>query len=326
VLSQPRTWFCCFCLLVATQSVWAQSNPRDYLDRMSHSFRELNYRGEFTYEYGSHMDTLAIVHAVRDGIEKERLVYLNGEPREVVRDGHHVSCIHPGDQIMRLGNTIATGPFARSFQGEHEISDHYQLTFGDGTRIAGREALQIVVRAADQYRYGFQLFLDRETGLLLKSLTISPGGKVLERFQFTRIEVGVEIEDSELQALESDTTEAFHYLLEQASTSAEPTLQTLAAGWLPPGFALSASNVSAEGERAVQLSMYTDGFSTLTLVLEPVPADATMAKDGKARRGATVAYLRQLSVDGAPYLLTVVGEVPLVTAKKVAQNVVLEQG
>jgi sigma-E factor negative regulatory protein RseB len=72
--------------------------------------------------------------------------------------------------------------------------------------------------------------------------------------------------------------------------------------------------------------MYTDGFSTLTLVLEPVPADATMAKDGKARRGATVAYLRQLSVDGAPYLLTVVGEVPLVTAKKVAQNVVLERG
>lgn len=76
----------------------------------------------------------------------------------------------------------------------------------------------------------------------------------------------------------------------------------------------------------MQLSMYTDGFSTLTLVLEPADAEAALASDGKARRGATVAYMRQLSVDGQPYLLTVVGEVPLITARKVASNVALKRG
>jgi sigma-E factor negative regulatory protein RseB len=289
---------------------------------MSHSFRELDYRGEFTYEYGSHMDSLRIVHAVRDGVEKERLLYLNGESREVVRDGHHLSCIHPGDQIMRLGSAIATGPFARSFQGEHDISRYYALEFGERTRVAGRSALQIVVRPGDQYRYGFHLYLDQQTGLLLKSLTISPAGKILERFQFTRIEIGAKIDDSELSGVNVGSNQAFHYVLEQAGAAG---VQAASAGWLPPGFALSASNVHQENSQSVQLSMYTDGFSTLTLVLEPAQANVVPA-DGKARRGATVAYMRQLSVDGQPYLLTVVGEVPLITAKKVAQNVAIKRG
>jgi sigma-E factor negative regulatory protein RseB len=268
------------------------------------------------------MDSLRIVHGVRDGVEKERLVYLNGEPREVVRDGHHLSCIHPGDQIMRLGSAIATGPFARSFRSEHDISRYYALEFGERTRVAGRPAQQIVVRPLDQYRYGFHLYLDQQTGLLLKSLTVSPAGKILERFQFTRIEIGAQIEDSELRSVNAGSNQAYHYVLEQAGAV---KLQTARAGWLPPGFAMTASNVHHEASHPVQLSMYTDGFSTLTLVLEPAPANAAPA-DGKARRGATVAYMRQLSVDGEPYILTVVGEVPLFTAKKVAQNVTVKRG
>lgn len=327
MLPRGRAWFFSLCFLLGAQGAWSEQSPREYLDQMSHSFRELDYRGEFTYEYGSHMDSLRIVHGVRDGVEKERLVYLNGEPREVVRDGHHLSCIHPGDQIMRLGSAIATGPFARSFRSEHDISSYYALEFGERTRVAGRSALQIVVRPLDQYRYGFHLYLDQKTGLLLKSLTISPAGKILERFQFTRIEIGAKIDDSELRSVNTDSAgsagskQAYHYVLEGAAAG----LQTARAGWLPPGFAMTASNVHHETSHPVQLSMYTDGFSTLTLVLEPAPANAAPA-DGKARRGATVAYMRQLSVDGEPYLLTVVGEVPLVTAKKVAQNVAVKRG
>lgn len=222
-------------LLFVAQGVLAELTPRDYLARMSHSFRELDYRGEFTYEYGSSMDTLHIVHAVRDGVEKERLVYMNGESREVVRDDHHVSCIHPGNQIMRLGSSIASGPFARSFLGEHDIAEHYVLGFGERTRIAGRPAQEILVQPGDQYRHGLRLFVDEETGLLLKSLTVDAAGKVLERFQFTRIEVGVPIDDNELLALEGGSEHAYHHVLEQAAEAVQQPGQITEAGWLPPG-------------------------------------------------------------------------------------------
>lgn len=314
------------CLLLLHSVTWAGVTPRDLLSKMSHSFRELDYQGEFTYEYGSHMDTLHIAHAVRDGVEKERLVYMNGAAREVVRDGHDVSCVHPGDQIMRLGSTIASGPFARSFLGEHDIASHYTLSFGKAARVADRTVIEILVNPADQYRYGFRMFLDEETGLLLKSLTLSSSGKVLERFQFTRIEIGASIADDALVAHGDGSSSAYHHVLTQegaASASKEPLTS---AGWLPPGFALSARSQQAGKPYMTQLSMYTDGFSSLTLVLEPVAASVAPVRDGKARRGATVAYMRRLSIAGEPYLLTVVGEVPLVTAQKVAQSVTVGQG
>jgi sigma-E factor negative regulatory protein RseB len=163
--------------------------------------------------------------------------------------------------------------------------------------------------------------------LLLKSLTIAPAGKILERFQFTRIEIDVAIEDSELLAAEGSGDHAFHYVLEQSDgASASEGVATAEAGWLPPGFALSARNIDHHGEHPVQLSMYTDGFSTLTVVLERAQSNAVSVGDGKARRGATVAYMRPLAVDGRPYLLTVVGEVPLLTAQKVAQNAAVKRG
>lgn len=311
-------------LLLLAPVALAELSPRDYLSQMSHSFRELDYRGEFTYEYGSNMDTLHIVHAVRDGVEKERLVYLNGDEREVVRDGHHVSCVHPGNQIMRLGSTIASGPFARSFLGEHDIANHYTLAFGETARVAGRPAVQILVRPGDQFRYGLRLFLDEETGILLKSVTLNPSGKILERFQFTRIEVGVPISDAELAANEGSAKQAYHHVLQQAEQDQSADLATVS--WLPPGFALSARSVESSGELPVELSMYTDGFSTLTVVLEPAQEGMVSASEGKARRGATVAYTRQVAIDGQPYVLTVVGEVPLVTAQKVARSVAATRG
>lgn len=314
--------------LLISHSAWSELLPRDYLDQMSHSFRELDYRGEFTYEFGSHMDTLRIVHAVRDGVEKERLIYLNGSPREIVRDGHELTCIHPGDQIMRLGSTIASGPFARTFQGVRDISEYYRFSYGEPTRIAGREVRQIVVSPQDEYRYGFQLYLDKQTGLLLKSVTVSPAGTALERFQFTRIEIGADIDDAELQASDLSSHHAFHYLVSQEQGGEAGQSAIAAMGWLPPGFSLSASSVNSGSEQPVHLSMYTDGFSTLTVVLESAEPGASLVDDGKARRGATVAYLRQLAWQGKPYLLTVVGEVPLETAQKVAYSVAIskEQG
>ncbi len=319
MLGRGRTAWGLFLILVAP-ALWSEQLPREYLDQMSHSFRELDYRGEFTYEFGSHMDTLSIVHAVRGGVEKERLVYLNGNPREIVRDGHELSCIHPGDQIMRLGSTIASGPFARSFQGVRDISEYYRFSFGEPTRVAGRSARQIVVKPLDEYRYGFQLYLDQQTGLLLKSVTLSPAGTVLERFQFTRIDIGAEIDDSELQASEVASSHAIHHVLAQSHEGSVPQSIAVAA-WLPPGFSLSASSVQSGSEPPVHLSMYTDGFSTLTVVLEPAEPGAQLLDDGQARRGATVAYLRQLALQGKPYLLTVVGEIPLETAQKVAYSV-----
>jgi len=71
-----RSWACVLLLVVAPAS-WADSdNDRvaDVLGKMSTAMRELNYRGLFTFEFGSSLDSYKIVHRVANGKEHERPV------------------------------------------------------------------------------------------------------------------------------------------------------------------------------------------------------------------------------------------------------------
>ena len=85
--------------------------------------------------------------------------------------------------------------------------------------------------------------------------------------------------------------------------------------WVPPGFAFA-------GERQVRdqidMMMYTDGLTTFSVFIEV----ATGAiPEGVASRGATLAVMDSLVYQGKSYRITVVGEIPVVTAQKIAQNI-----
>ena len=41
-----------------------------------------------------------VFHMVDNGLEKQRLVFLDGESLEIVNDGHSLNCIHPGEKAI----------------------------------------------------------------------------------------------------------------------------------------------------------------------------------------------------------------------------------
>ncbi|MFQ3324166.1 MAG: sigma-E factor negative regulatory protein RseB [Pseudomonadales bacterium] len=307
-------------------SALAQSPARTMLDGMSKAFRELDYHGVFTYEYGAEMESMRIIHAVRDGVEVERLIYLNGEPREVFRHGHLLECVHPGDQILRLGHTISSGPFSRSFlKSVGNIEDHYEITQGGSKRIAGKMANELRIRPKDKYRNGFWFYLDQDSSLLLKSTIISPEGRPLERFQFASVEIGVEIDDADLVS-DKAATEDTHQILAQTMSAAKLANvegMDLAVTWLPPGFTIAARSETTNSGGPLRLALYTDGLASLSVFIEQSQAVDENINDGggRARHGATVAYTHKMMINDKPYNVTVVGEVPLFTAARVARYV-----
>jgi sigma-E factor negative regulatory protein RseB len=304
----------------------AQSPARTMLDGMSKALRELDYQGVFTYEYGAEMESMRIIHAVRDGVEVERLIYLNGEPREVFRYGHLLECVHPGDQILRLGHTISSGPFANSFlQSVGDIEDYYEITQGGSKRIAGKITNELRIRPKDKYRNGFWFYLDQDSSLLLKSTIISPEGRPLERFQFASVEISEEIADSDLISNKA-ATEDSHQILAQTMPAAKlATVEgmDLAVTWLPPGFTLAARSETTNIDGSLRLALYTDGLASLSVFIEqPQAADENVSDSGgRARHGATVAYTHKMIINDKPYDVTVVGEIPLFTAARVARYV-----
>ena len=92
-----------------------------WLDRMSHSLRETSYRGVFTYQHGSAVQTMRIVHSVQGNTESEQITRLTGINARVIRTEHPLDCIHPGHRLVRIG---------RLYRGEGDdcgVSAHYRL-------------------------------------------------------------------------------------------------------------------------------------------------------------------------------------------------------
>lgn len=314
------------CCLLVPLAAADDLSGQDYLDRMSKAFRELDYQGVFTYEYGAEMEPLRIIHVVRDGVEHERLIYLNGRPREIVRNGQDVSCIHSGGRILRLGHAIATGPFARTFLATNgKLSTYYDLSVGHHVRIADRPAVEIFARPRDRYRNGLRLYLDQATSLLLKSVVLSPGGNILERFQFVRISVG-KVNDDALEAAGQKVGDDHpEHVLQQTGKPgllAQIGSEVFSVGWMPPGFELVARTTGETTAHPSELTMYTDGLATISVAVEPFkPSRQGAPLEGRAQKGATVAFTREIGGGKGSYLVTVVGEVPLRTAVEVARHI-----
>jgi sigma-E factor negative regulatory protein RseB len=287
------------------------------LDRMSHSFRELTYRGIFTYQQGESMESFRIAHTVFGGEEYERLEYLDGEPREIVRRGHSLSCMHPGHQLIRIYQQQQT-----LTQGQAAVNRYYQFLITGEGRVAGRDVIEIAVTPVDEYRFGYVLALDSETGLLLRSSLIGTKDEVLERFQFVQISMGEEIPMVYFQSGENSYHAGHSKPLDaNAAPSQLPSQTRWAVNWLPGGF-----TATAAGHHFGDTDMltYTDGLTVFSVFFEGV-GDANESAEGRAQKGATIAYSRALLLDNHPYRITVVGEIPHMTAKKVAESVTLAE-
>ena len=107
-----------------------------------------------------------------DGAVREHLLQLDGARQEVVRVDGRTQCISGG-----LADQLADAQLwpVRKFDPS-QLASWYDLRLVGESRVAGRPAVVLAVTPRDQHRYGFELHLDRDTGLPLKSLLLNEKG------------------------------------------------------------------------------------------------------------------------------------------------------
>jgi len=310
--------------LLAPALAWGA--PPSWLADMNRAFMDLNYDGVFSYFTGQDVATLRIVHVVVDGEQRERLVHLNGAPREIIRRGDEViRVLMPDDNLVELSRGIASGPLARAFTSPFDrISEHYVISDLGVGRVAGRLAQRVAVMPKDRDRYGHRLWLDREHRLLLRSELVDRHGERLEVFQFTQIEIGDGVDPS---ALEPGRHEGA-----LASVDAQPRDAKAAAGearvrwragWIPAGFSMASASVCYPQNRAemVNTLLYTDGLAAFSIYVEDERHAQVEAHAAATRRGATVAVTEFVPGPlGRRAQVTLVGELPEPTVRKIARS------
>lgn len=292
-----------------------------WLDRMSNAIQDLNYRGTFVYQHNGKLDAMRIVH--RGGEDsRQRLFALSGAAREVIRDQEGVTCILSDSQAVMVDRSLPRGPFAALPRDLEQLSRHYRFSLGGIGRMLQRRSQVVVIEPRDDYRYGYRFWLDSEHALPLRSELVTASGAALEQMMFTRLEVLTHIDDAELRP----ELGGEHFTRYEGSPSA--AAQEIPAdadsgwefAWLPPGFELRGHNwhgMPVSGQK-VEHWIFGDGLATVSVYIEARDENTPPGLQGLSNMGAVNAMGRALD-DG--YHVIVVGEVPAVTAERLALGV-----
>ncbi|SFM12043.1 MucB/RseB C-terminal domain-containing protein [Marinobacter zhejiangensis] len=297
----------------------ASDSAEDWLARLGPALNMTTYRGIMVYTRGDQVSSMRVAHRYQDGHVDERLVQQDGASGEFVRKGLRVVCVLPDQGRVLLDPVIPSGPFAEAF-ANRLVPDNpwYQPVLLGDDRVAGFPAKVLLLSARDAHRYSYRLWLERDSGLLLKSHVSAGNGDVLESFQFTDLEITDTLPDSEFEVQSNGHEVTAQLASESDGVEASAVTNGWSLGWRPDGFVPAAAPRPGRG----QVAAFSDGLSAFSVFVDPL-GELNMPT-GASRIGATTAYMRRVAGDQGEYLVTVVGEIPPGTAMKVAESVVVE--
>jgi sigma-E factor negative regulatory protein RseB len=218
---------------------------------------------------------------------RERLVAMSGAPREVLRDSSGVRWVLGDDHSILRDQAFSQSFFPQLPADERDRTERsYALNLGGTGRIAGQSVRNIEVKPRDAYRYGYSVWLEEHSALLLKWQLVDSDGNALAKLMFTDIRMGSEVDPDELNS--SSPLKQFRTV--ESRLPADRGLAQTAPHWrparLPPGFELTAHRYfGPQDSGRYEHLVYSDGLAAVSVYVE----SATRRRTGSSssRHGTT---------------------------------------
>lgn len=319
------TLFGAFCQFVPAAAGAGQAdtppNVRSWLMRIHDAAGKRNFQGTFVVSGGGAVSSARIAHFLVGAQQFERIESLDGQARQVFRHNDLVQTVWPANRVVVVEQTQMPRAFPALLQaGDDRIAEFYELHAEGPGRVAGHEADVLLVQPRDQRRYGYRLWAERSSGLLLRADVLNEKDEVLESSAFSEVSIGVKAQpDSVLQPMRR--LDGFRVLRPQlqparledegwALRDATPGFQFVSGFKRPIGAA-----AGGDGEvPSVLQAIYSDGLTHVSIFIEPYD-QKRQPKDMRATLGATQTLMRR----NGDWWVTLVGDVPLPTLKDFAK-------
>jgi sigma-E factor negative regulatory protein RseB len=314
--------------LVGPASVaWADNPSQDIVavvKRIQEAAQRRSFVGTYVVSHGGHMSSSRITHFCDGRDQIERIEALDGQMRQVYRHNDTVHVLWPGTRTALIEQRELVGRFPAPLQpGDGAQLEQYELQTGHDERVAGHEAQVVLFKPRDGLRYPRRLWLDRRTGLLLRSDLLNERGDVLESASFSELQINARLSaQTLLQAMHRldgykvskpvylpTSLDSEGWALRQPVAGFE-TLQVVRrpmAPWIARTAATGASEAAAPTDNATVLqAVYSDGLTHVSVFIEPFVASAH-----KREMPATVGSTSALSHRQGDWWITAVGAVPV---------------
>lgn len=298
-----------------------ERDVRAWLMRIHEAATQRNFQGTFVVSGSGAVSSARIAHFCEGREQVERIEALDGERRTVLRHNDRVQTVWPEARLVQVEQRAAIATFPALLQtGGDQIADHYRLTPQPNERVAGHESHVMLVEPRDALRYGFRLWAEKGSGLLLRADVLDAGGTVIESSAFSEVSIGVRSQADavlaqmkKLDGMKVVKPAMVPTRLEDEGWSLQPGV---------PGFRMVSCFKRPLGSAAggaggdVLQSIWSDGLTHVSVFIEPYDA-RQHPREMSTRTGATQTLMRR---HGDAWI-TVVGDVPSATLKKFAAGI-----
>lgn len=311
-----------------------------WLQRMRAAAGSYSYQGTMVFTSGGVVASSRVGHYVVGDDAFERVEALDGAGQRSFRHNDVVMSFWPQRQVVTVSRRDAAALSPLEMVPEARFRAHYETRQLGLDRVAGRLTHVLMLSPRDALRFAQRLWIDVESGLMLRADVLGGRGELLESTSFTDIEIGVRPRAAAVQAAMRET-DGWRTVTMQST----PT-QLAQEGWrldeLPDGFQLlgcvrkpvtwtepardlaessggarpSAPGPSSTltGESTTLQVIYSDGLARVSVFIEPV-TPGRQARSLVTQMGATHALLQ--SRDDR-WRLVLMGDVPVATLKRFA--------
>lgn len=291
----------------------------EWLLRMHEASRGRAYIGTLVVSSGDNMASARVWHVCDGQQQMERVESLTGTPRSTFRRNDEVITFSPQSRVAVAEKREALGLFPHLLKSvDAAIEQHYSASPKGSERVAGFEADVVQLVPRDNLRFGYRIWSEKRTGLVIKLQTLDAQGQVLEQVAFSELQLDAPVSMDKLNRMMGNTD---GYRLESpALVKTTPAGEGWRLAREVPGFrAMSCyRRPAASGADAVQW-VFSDGLASVSVFIEAYDP-RRHDQEGVQALGATHALVRRITAGGTSWWLTLVGEVPTRTLQVFSQG------
>ncbi len=301
------------------QTTSRERSISEWLLRMHEASRRRAYIGTLVVSSGGTMASARVWHVCDGQQQMERVESLTGTPRSTFRRNDEVITFSPQSRVAVAEKREALGLFPHLLKSvDAAIEQHYSAKPQGSERVAGFEADILQLLPRDSLRFGYRIWSEKRTGLVVKLQTLDAQAQVLEQVAFSELQLDAPVSMDKLSRMMGNT-EGYKVVSPELVKTTPAAL-----GWRltreVPGFrAMSCyRRPAATGPDAMQW-VFSDGLASVSMFIEAYDP-RRHGQEGLQALGATHALVRRIQGGGTSWWLTLVGEVPPLTLQAFAQG------
>ncbi|PTA49564.1 MucB/RseB [Shewanella morhuae] len=285
-----------------------------WLDKMSQALKEKEFKASIIQLQADHIRPLVYLHGKVNNQEVAFLEYLNGPPKNAVRVGNRVTFIEHDEPAYSIVSDHIQGVWPAAFSAKMaDLEVGYQFVLGGRSRIAGRPGQMIRLLPNDEFRYGFQVWVDMETYLPLRYDMLTQDKQLLEQIMVIEL---IELSEPPAILLEAYKQE-WPAVIDQAERQDGQNWQF---SWLPAGFTVVVRDHHRliGSQETVEYIALTDGLANISVYVARA-GTRKLPEELITRNGLSL-----VSENVGNAEVVAVGKVPTETLARIAKSLTLK--